>query len=260
MDQSQIEATDASDQAQDESVADDAANSENQEATEESGAESEEEAGNEADDKVDESANAESVETADEVSSPKEPDAASAQSGDPIATRVKAEASYNDAMDKLKQFNEGKLEIPRDKRFKDPDYRPESYDEVVEEATRRAEAKAEMKQQIQADVKRAAEALVNAQFAEIKAKDKSVTLDGLLGLANEYGFKDLYQAHKLHTKLAGVKVQTEKRVVGNVAKRKVESVAGNGGSQGGGEKPGMTYADIRRSTSILDAVHRAQGK
>ncbi len=153
---------------------------------------------------------------------------------------------------RLAEF-ESKKDIPtppkEQPKWKQADYTPETYAEVIELA--KAEALAEMKAEAQrvadeaagksaAEIARAAEvkAAVEAELATIRTSDPKLVEKELFDHANKYGFTNLKAAHANMVDMRKAIVATEQRTVKNVKNREEDPIAGN---PGGADAPDDGY-------------------
>jgi len=110
-------------------------------------------------------------------------------------------------------------------KWKDPNYVPESYAEIVELATQEALRKIE--QQKEAEVKRIQEiqTAVEGQITEVKKMDPAVDENALFLHANKYGFTDLKAAFLNMKDMKNIVVETEQRTAKNIKAREADPVS-----------------------------------
>jgi hypothetical protein len=110
-------------------------------------------------------------------------------------------------------------------KWKDPDYVPENYAEVIELA--KAEALAELQNSARAEQERvnAIKSAVDSQIAEIKKADANLDENALFQHANKYGFKDLVLAYQNMSHIKKVVEETEQRTLKNVKTREADPIS-----------------------------------
>lgn len=111
------------------------------------------------------------------------------------------------------------------KEWKDPDYVPKSYAEIVEIA--KAEAIQEIREQAKAEEARieTIKSEIDAAIADIKKIDPKLDENALFNHANKYGFQDLKAAHQNMRDMQKVAVHTEQKVLKNVKTRESDPVS-----------------------------------
>lgn len=113
-----------------------------------------------------------------------------------------------------------------DQPWKDPNYEPKNYAEIIEIATREAEKKIFEKQEAEMRAKAQVEERVTADLAEIRAKDPNLDESKLFSHANKYGFTDLKAAYQNYSDVQNLILTTEEKVKANLQKRENTPVAG----------------------------------
>lgn len=101
----------------------------------------------------------------------------------------------------------------------DPEWEPESYDELLKVATNKALEAIEAKQQAQIDQQRAIEDSVASQLDLVKKADPTVNENALFLHATKYGFRDLTVAHQNMKDMSELAKNVQKTTANNIAKR-----------------------------------------
>ena len=127
-------------------------------------------------------------------------------------------------------------EIP-DSPYANPDYVPESYEEILKVAEQRALDAIEAKETQRIQQQEAAESAVIAQLEEVKKIDSSVDENKLFLHANKYGFRDLKQAHQNMRDMSNAIKTTQKNTVKDIAKRVDPVSVAPGGAVGAKPDP-----------------------
>ena len=183
----------------------------------------------------------------------------------PDGRKVSAEELYDLHVNKLlpdytkksqrlaeyENINKPKEEVPH---WKQPDYVPQSYAEVIELA--KQQAIDEMRQQAEAEANRTKEVstLVDQQIAELKTKDQSLDENALFLHANKYGFRDLKSAHENMQAIKQAELSAEQRTLKNLKARGIDPVSISATPV---ESDAIDYAQIAgRTESALDFVRR----
>jgi len=123
--------------------------------------------------------------------------------------------------------------------WKNPDYVPENYAEVIEIA--KAAAIAEIQGSAKAEQERVAgiQSAVEAELAEVKTLDPKLDENGLFQHANKYGFKSLKTAYENMSDMKKTAVDVEQRTVKNLKTRESDPIS----TVTGGELPVDTGYD-----------------
>ena len=136
---------------------------------------------------------------------------------------------YTKKSQRLSAIERGEVELnkPDEKvpKWKDPDYVPESYAEIIQIA--KEEAKEDAKREALAEQTKieAVHNAVNAELDEIKKSDPKLDENALFAHANKYGFQSLKSAHSNMRDMKSVVVNTEKKVVANLKNREADPVS-----------------------------------
>lgn len=144
-------------------------------------------------------------------------------------------------------------------KWKNPDYVPENYAEVIEIA--KAEALAEWRSAGEKESQRvtAIQNAVDSQVKALKAADPKLDENALFQHANKYGFQDLKAAHTNMTDMRKAALEVEQRTVKNIKAREADPV---GGGAGGAVAPDEGYDPRAMSAfgSAADYLARLKGR
>jgi hypothetical protein len=114
--------------------------------------------------------------------------------------------------------------------WKNPDYVPKTYAELVEIATQEAMQKIQSTQKAEQDRITAIETGVSNELAELKKADPKLDENSLFMHANKYGFQDLKTAYANMSDMKKTAVEVEQRTVKNLKTREVDPIStGTGG-------------------------------
>lgn len=103
--------------------------------------------------------------------------------------------------------------------YADPNYVPQSYEEIIKVAEQRALETLANQEKTKLEEKQAIENEVVNQLTEIKKLDPALNENALFEHANKYDFKDLRVAHKNMKDMADVIKKTQTATAQNIAKR-----------------------------------------
>ncbi len=125
-------------------------------------------------------------------------------------------------IERNKDINKPKENEPA---WKNPDYVPQNYGEVIELA--KQEAIREMQNASHAEQERIASVQreVDTQLSEIKSLDPKLDENALFVHANKYGFRDLKAAHSNMTDMKKALVDVEQRTVKNLKTREADPIS-----------------------------------
>lgn len=104
-------------------------------------------------------------------------------------------------------------------KYADPNYVPQTYEEIIAAAEARAVASIEAREKAQIETRQQVETQVANDIAEIKKTDPNVNTDALFQHAVKYGFSDLKVAHKNMQDLAAAIKATKEETAKNITKR-----------------------------------------
>jgi len=131
---------------------------------------------------------------------------------------------------------------PATPEWKDPNYEPKTYAEIIEIATKEAEARIFQKQEAENKARLEVENRVAQDLAEIKKLDPNLDESKLFAHANKYGFTDLKSAHANYADVQAMILATEGKVLKNIQKREVPVAGSNN------PKPVVNNEDIDRNS------------
>jgi hypothetical protein len=109
-------------------------------------------------------------------------------------------------------------ETPQSK-YADPNYAPQTYEEILQEAEMRAVRAVEAKEQARISERQAIENEVVNQLSEVKKLDPSVNENELFLHATKYGFQNLVKAHANMKDMRDVMKKVQTTTAANIAKR-----------------------------------------
>jgi hypothetical protein len=137
--------------------------------------------------------------------------------------------------------------------YEDPDYVPQTYQEIIDAA--KAAAIAELKAEKDAEVNahKALEDMVIAQLDEVKKLDPNVSEDKLFLHANKYGFRDLTHAYHNMRDMGQVVKTVQRQTVENMNKRKDPVSVSQGAPVGGSPDPSA----FSSATEFLRSLQRS---
>lgn len=151
----------------------------------------------------------------------------------------------------IENINKPKEEVPR---WKQPDYVPQSYAEVIELAKQQALEEIQRKAEEEVNRTKEVSTLVDTQIAELKSKDKSLDENALFLHANKYGFRDLKAAHENMQAMKQAELAAEQRTLKNLKARGIDPVSISATEVA---NDAIDYATIAsRNESPLDYIRR----
>lgn len=166
---------------------------------------------------------------------------------------------------KLAEYEKGnppKSDItkPEDKNepWKDPNYEPKTYAEIIEIATREAEARIAQKYEAEASARKELEDRVTRDIEEIKKLDPNLDESKLFAHANKYGFTDLKLAYSNFADVQKMLTSKEQQVIQNVKKRETP-VAGKNTPATNISSDEIDRSSINRFESASDYLRSIKG-
>jgi len=111
-----------------------------------------------------------------------------------------------------------KPETP-DNPYADPEYVPQSYEELLQIAEQRALAAFEAKQSETIKAQQELESEISNQLNEVKTLDPNLNENALFLHATKYGFRDLKLAHQNMKDMSEIVKNVQKTTADNIAKR-----------------------------------------
>ena len=142
----------------------------------------------------------------------------------------------------LAELKKGTPDLPTEtppSPYADPDYVPESYEEILKVAEQRVFAAMEQRDSENQQRQQQAESAVVAQLDAVKKIDPSVDENKLFLHANKYGFRDLSQAHQNMRDMSSVVKNVQQTTAKNIAKRNDPVSISSGGAVGQASDPSM---------------------
>lgn len=115
-------------------------------------------------------------------------------------------------------INNQPQQTPENK-YADPNYVPQTYEEIIAAAEERALLRIEAREKEQIQTKQQVETQVANDIAEIKKTDPNVNVDSLFQHAVKYGFSDLKIAHKNMVEMAAAIKAAKEETAKNITKR-----------------------------------------
>ena len=149
---------------------------------------------------------------------------------------------------------------PKDEpKWKNPDYVPENYAEVIEIA--KAEAIQDMRNSAVAEQEKvkAIQTAVDGQLNELKTLDPKLDENTLFQHANKYGFRDLKTAYTNMVDMKKVVTDTEQRTVKNLKNREADPIAGDPGGDAPDDS-GYDPAKMSQFDSAAEYMESLKGK
>ncbi len=143
---------------------------------------------------------------------------------------------------------------PTESKFANPDYTPQTYEEILQEAEARAVRTIEAKEQARLTQEKAIQDTVSNQLAEVKKVDPTVNENALFLHANKYGFRDLKVAHQNMRDMSELAKSVKQATAKDVAKRQ-DPVSVSPGATGGRPEP----SHFATAIDYLNAL-KASGK
>jgi len=134
---------------------------------------------------------------------------------------------------KVKTNPEPLQDKPAETYYKDPNWQPKTYAEIIEAAKLEIRSESEKEELQKAEHIKAVETEVMNQLTEIKAIDPNLNENALFLHANKYGFRDLKAAHANMKDMSEVIKKTQTTTAQNIAKRN-DPVSVAPGATGGG--------------------------
>ncbi len=112
------------------------------------------------------------------------------------------------------------IEATPENPYANPDYVPQTYQEIIDAAKAAAIAEIKAEEKAIADAHKAAEDAVITQLDEVKKLDPNVDENKLFLHANKYGFRDLTHAYQNMKDMGQVVKTVQKQTAENIQKRK----------------------------------------
>jgi hypothetical protein len=129
--------------------------------------------------------------------------------------------------------------------YKDPNYIPENYQEIIEVAKAKALQEIDARSKLEAEKRQALETEVGNQLAEVKKTDPTVDESLLFLHANKYGFRDLRTAYQNMKDMNALVKNVQKTTEKNIQRRANEQIS---------TTPGKAGATIPNPSNFANAV------
>jgi hypothetical protein len=142
-------------------------------------------------------------------------------------------------------------------KWKDPNWEPQSYAEILDAATERVRSDLEAERLAEMAKKEEVNSWVQTQLDEIKKSEPSLSEELLFQHANKYGFGDLKTAYQNMKDFNLAVKHTEQKVLKNLKTREAEPIAAK--PNAGEVSDGVDYYGDR-AESALEALQRVQGR
>lgn len=140
-------------------------------------------------------------------------------------------------------------EVPKSP-YADPEYVPQSYEELIKAAEERVFQTIAQREEEQKAQQSAVENAVVQQLTEVKKIDPTVNENQLFLHANKYGFRDLSLAYQNMKDMASVVKTVQKNTAENIAKRNDPVSVAPGGSVGTRPDPSAFGSAIEYMRSL----------
>lgn len=143
--------------------------------------------------------------------------------------------------------------------WKDPNYEPKTYAEIIEIATKEAEERIYQKQEAAQKARAEFEQRVDSELAEIKKLDPNLDEVKLFAHANKYGFQDLKTAYLNYADTQKLLSLHEEKIVKNINKRDAP-VSGKSNPKPVVSDDGIDRSSIGGFASATDYLNSIKGK
>lgn len=163
---------------------------------------------------------------------------------------------------KLAEYEKGKKDINSDldkePEWKNPDYVPKTYAEIIELA--KTEAINDIKRGYEEEQARTKEitARIDEEIAELKKQDPKLDENALFVHANKYGLQNLKFAYQNMTDMKKAIVETEQKTIKNLKTREADPVS-TGASPASTEDDGYDPNDVGQYQSANEFLARVKG-
>lgn len=163
---------------------------------------------------------------------------------------------------KLAEYEKGKKDINSDldkePEWKNPEYVPKTYAEIIELA--KAEAINELNRKAEEEQARTREitSQIDAEIAELKKLDPKLDENALFVHANKYGLQNLKFAYQNMMDMKKAIVETEQKTIKNLKTREADPVS-TGASPASTEDDGYDPSEIGQYQSANEFLARIKG-
>ncbi len=129
-------------------------------------------------------------------------------------------SDYTKKSQTLAEIEKGKtINQPAEKPYQDPEWQPQTYDELLKAAEDRVFQALQDREKEKADQQLAVENAVVSQLTELKAIDPNLNENTLFLHATKYGFRDLKMAHQNMKDMSDMAKKVQSTTAANIAKR-----------------------------------------
>lgn len=111
------------------------------------------------------------------------------------------------------------LETQPTSKFADPNYVPQTYEEIILAAEQRALEKVDAREQARLDRDKALGDAVEAQLTEVRKTDPNLNENALFQHATKYGFQNLVAAHKNMRDMSDMVKKVQTKTATDITKR-----------------------------------------
>lgn len=143
--------------------------------------------------------------------------------------------------------------------WKNPDYVPKDYAEVIEIAKAEAIRELQERNQKEQEYMKSIQTKIETEISELKKLDSTLDENILFQHANKYGFQDLKAAYTNMTDMKKVALDIEKRTLQNLKTREAAPVAGNTATKTA-DPTAFDPSASRNFQSATDYLRSLQGK
>jgi hypothetical protein len=148
---------------------------------------------------------------------------------------------------------------PAQNPWEDPNWNPQSWQEVMDATQARMEAEAKAKADAAQQQTDYIKSVTDKMEEAVKALDPNVDLNAVYAHANKFKIPDLVAAYSNLQELKNVAKTTEERVLKNLKGREADPISTGNGEPGEG---GLSYQDVSSldmATAAQDALRRIKG-
>lgn len=142
--------------------------------------------------------------------------------------------------------------------WKNPDYVPKDYAELIDIATREAEDRIRGSFQKEQERLSAVQTAVENEIKELKGTDPTLDEAALFQHANKYGFQNLKAAHKNMSDMKAVSIEVEQRTLKNIKTREADPVS-TGAAPGATVDDGYDPLEMSQFRSANEYLARIKG-
>lgn len=154
---------------------------------------------------------------------------------------------------------EPKPETETGPKWKDPNWQPQTYQELLDAAEERVRSSIEAERQAEAQHKEQLNSWVQTQLDEIKQSEPNLSEELLFQHANKYGFGDLKTAYQNMKDFNLAVKHVEQKVVKNMKAREAEPIAAKPNA-GESDDDIDFYSVVNDRASAVERLSRITGK